>query len=63
MVRCNGPEKSPLLDLFVSFIFVHHNAFSTLHVLSNKITFLKTILLFYLVWFYNKPSLFVSNFH
>jgi hypothetical protein len=30
-VDCNGPEKSPLLDLFVLFIFVRHRGVMHLH--------------------------------
>jgi hypothetical protein len=34
-VDCNGPEKSPFLDLFDLFVLciMHHHASSTLHVL------------------------------
>jgi hypothetical protein len=52
-------QKMPFLEIDCSFIFVrhldvmHHNAFYNLACLSNKVIYLKNILLFCLVWFYN----------
>jgi hypothetical protein len=37
-VDCNDPGKSPILELFVLFLFrviVHHHASITLHILTN----------------------------
>jgi hypothetical protein len=56
-VDCNDPENTPIrFCLLFSFSrhcdIVHHHAYLTLHVLSNKIIFVKPILIS-LVWFYN----------
>jgi hypothetical protein len=58
-VDCNDPEKSPF-RFVCYFIFVHHHALSPLHVLSNKINFIKDYFVL-LVWFYINPLLSYLN--
>jgi hypothetical protein len=54
--QCNDPEKSLILELlFFSFLrycdVVHHHASITLHVLWNKINFVKNYMIFVLYGF------------